>query len=272
MNYIHDRCKLFPNVRLRPKHHFMEHTKLLILKFGPPSCTSTLKFESKHKYFRSEFAAKKNNINPTQSMAVAHQFMQSALLIDKLYENGVVMTDCMPFDEITDVELVEFIVSMLGRQFASKLRFSHKVKYRNVDYEMNQLLVCSTKRHPLIELCKTILYASFGDVAYAIGGKCTGNLVTDMQFYELEVSQNLSLVNLNDLLDLTPYDTYNWEHNEVVERRDEEEEDNADLDLDSRGQDLVVDELMPFCDVQAVTKETLQSVLKKMWFEYILRL
>ncbi|KAE8741339.1 hypothetical protein FOCC_FOCC013138 [Frankliniella occidentalis] len=68
-DYLHARCTTFPTLKIRPKHHFMEHTKLLILKFGPPARTSTLKFESKHKYFRCEFATKKNTINSTLSMA-----------------------------------------------------------------------------------------------------------------------------------------------------------------------------------------------------------
>lgn len=43
---------LFPNVPLKPKHHFLVHYPNLILEFGPLLSCWSMRFESKHLYFK----------------------------------------------------------------------------------------------------------------------------------------------------------------------------------------------------------------------------
>lgn len=43
--------KTFPNYRLRPKHHFIEHYPQMIKTFGPLVDVWTMRFEGKHKFF-----------------------------------------------------------------------------------------------------------------------------------------------------------------------------------------------------------------------------
>ena len=50
--YLETRKALFPDINLRPKHHFMRHYPGLILKFGPLIRVWTMRFESKHSYFK----------------------------------------------------------------------------------------------------------------------------------------------------------------------------------------------------------------------------
>jgi hypothetical protein len=50
--YLESRKCLFPETTLKPKHHFMRHYPALILKFGPLIRVWTMRFESKHSYFK----------------------------------------------------------------------------------------------------------------------------------------------------------------------------------------------------------------------------
>lgn len=49
--YLDSRKCLFPEIPLKPKHHFLRHYPALILKFGPLRLW-TMRFESKHSYSR----------------------------------------------------------------------------------------------------------------------------------------------------------------------------------------------------------------------------
>lgn len=50
--YLESRKCLFPECKLKPKHHYLRHYPALILKFGPLIRLWTMRFESKHSYFK----------------------------------------------------------------------------------------------------------------------------------------------------------------------------------------------------------------------------
>lgn len=50
--YLDSRKALFPETNLKPKHHYLRHYPALILKFGPLIRLWTMRFESKHSYFK----------------------------------------------------------------------------------------------------------------------------------------------------------------------------------------------------------------------------
>lgn len=50
--YLDSRKCLFPESTLKPKQHYMRHYPSLILKFGPLIKLWTMRFESKHSYFK----------------------------------------------------------------------------------------------------------------------------------------------------------------------------------------------------------------------------
>lgn len=59
--YVYLRKSMFPDHPLKPKHHYLLHYPDLILKFGPLIRVWTLRFESKHAYFK-ECARKLYNV------------------------------------------------------------------------------------------------------------------------------------------------------------------------------------------------------------------
>lgn len=58
--YLHLRQTLFPEQRMKPKHHYLTHYPRLITQFGPLIKVWTLRYESKHKYFTRVSASAKN--------------------------------------------------------------------------------------------------------------------------------------------------------------------------------------------------------------------
>lgn len=67
--------KLFPQIKLLPKHHFVEHYPHMIWCFGPVIGPWTMRFEAKHSFFKQ--VARHTNCfkNIPRSLAIKHQFM-----------------------------------------------------------------------------------------------------------------------------------------------------------------------------------------------------
>lgn len=67
----------FPDLKLRPKHHFIEHYPHLIRCFGPLVYVWTMRYEAKHSFFKQ--VARYTNCfkNILLSLAVKHQYMMA---------------------------------------------------------------------------------------------------------------------------------------------------------------------------------------------------
>lgn len=63
----------FPDFRLRPKHHYVEHYPHLIKKFGPLTGVWTMRFEGKHKFFKKVVRESQNFKNVALALASKHQ-------------------------------------------------------------------------------------------------------------------------------------------------------------------------------------------------------
>lgn len=63
----------FPNFRLRPKHHFIEHYPEMLKLFGPLIDVWTMRFEGKHNFFKQVVHDVRNFKNVPLTLAVRHQ-------------------------------------------------------------------------------------------------------------------------------------------------------------------------------------------------------
>ena len=63
----------FPDFRLKPKHHYLEHYPQLVRKFGPLCDVWTMRFEGKHKFFKKAIRNAQNFKNVAMSLATRHQ-------------------------------------------------------------------------------------------------------------------------------------------------------------------------------------------------------
>ena len=67
---------MFPEHKLTTKHHFLSHYPYLIKCFGPLRHLWTLRFESKHRYFKSIIRHSPNYKNVLYSLSNKHQLLQ----------------------------------------------------------------------------------------------------------------------------------------------------------------------------------------------------
>lgn len=72
--------EVFPEVKLRPKHHYLEHYPALVKCFGPLLHLWTMRFEAKHRFFKRVVHDTQNFKNILKTMAVRHQHMMAYYL------------------------------------------------------------------------------------------------------------------------------------------------------------------------------------------------
>ena len=72
--------EVFPNLRLRPKHHYIEHYPCLIMCFGPLVHLWTMRCEGKHKVFKKIVCDSHNYKNVLKTLAERHQNMTACYL------------------------------------------------------------------------------------------------------------------------------------------------------------------------------------------------
>ncbi|KAI3363583.1 hypothetical protein L3Q82_001177 [Scortum barcoo] len=65
--------EVFPDVKLRPKHHYIEHYPQMIRRFGPLVHFWTIRFEGKHKVFKKIVHDAQNFKNVPKTLAYKHQ-------------------------------------------------------------------------------------------------------------------------------------------------------------------------------------------------------
>ncbi|XP_059195156.1 uncharacterized protein LOC131976241 [Centropristis striata] len=69
--------EVFPELRLRPKHHYVEHYPTLVKCFGPLVHVWTMRFEAKHRFFKRVVHDAQNFKNILKTLATRHQHMMA---------------------------------------------------------------------------------------------------------------------------------------------------------------------------------------------------
>ena len=95
--YVEDRIALFSSIRLRPKHHYLLHYSDLTMKFGPLIRLWTLRFESKHPYFKRCARNCMNFKNITHTLSERHQMLQAYNGAGSLFPSRVTATSMTTF-------------------------------------------------------------------------------------------------------------------------------------------------------------------------------
>lgn len=76
---------VFPEFKLRPKHHYVEHYPELTKCFGPLVHLWTMRFEGKHSFFKRVMHDTHNFKNVLKTLATRHQYMMAYHLNALLY-------------------------------------------------------------------------------------------------------------------------------------------------------------------------------------------
>lgn len=82
--------EVFPDFKLKPKHHFVEHYPKLIHSFGPLLNFWTIRFEGKHSFFKKVVRDVNNFKNILLTLATKHQLMFAYYLdMPSLFKPGL---------------------------------------------------------------------------------------------------------------------------------------------------------------------------------------
>ncbi len=136
----HRFLELFPQQRLLPKQHFLEHYPQLIKQFGPLVALWTMRFEAKHRFFKRVIRQTGCFRNVLMSLARKHQTMIAFHLYDS--------EDARPAISVTKMSKVllevlhEGIKETLTKQFpnATAVHMTNKVDCLGTDYTVGMML------------------------------------------------------------------------------------------------------------------------------------
>lgn len=135
--YIERRSSYFHKVPLRPKHHFLVHYPDLFVQFGPLVKLWTLRFESKHSYFKNIARMCKNFRNITKTLAVKHQKLFSYTLGGNFLETKTYWTQSqnLNLSIYKDVDIVNLLSCPKYHNSQESGRvFIHGTEYRVNDW------------------------------------------------------------------------------------------------------------------------------------------
>jgi len=95
--YLYMRRISFPDNPMTPKHHYLMHYGDLTLQFGPLVRVWTMRFESKHSYFKSCARKLRNFRNLCQMLADRHQMLQAFLSAGSLFPSQLAVDGAIDF-------------------------------------------------------------------------------------------------------------------------------------------------------------------------------
>ena len=199
----------FPQFILKPKHHFIEHYPHLITCFGPLALTSTLRFESKHSFLKKALKQLMNYKNICQSLANKHQLYQALEMSDTEYLKPAFIAHHEPtfvplsvMNNSVQTELSSFCDNR------GTVKCYKSVTVRGTNYQPDMAVALDVQEG----------LVSFGIILMVIAGdegqchfvccRCTSYYSLHLHCYELDRTDDIVVVQQNDLLDYYPLSLY----------------------------------------------------------------
>ena len=96
--YLEDRFCLFPDDRMKPKHHFIKHYARLILEHGPLIRSWTMRYESRHTYFKQCTRRLQNFKKLCCTLSERHQLLQTYRCAGSYLSVNTDAKDTVPLD------------------------------------------------------------------------------------------------------------------------------------------------------------------------------
>ena len=108
-DYVERRRVLFPNIRLRPRHHYLTHYGFLTMQFGPLIRLWTMRLESKHQYFERCVKNAKNFIDVTGMLPNRHQVLQAHLSVRPRFQSNHFIGDTAASMNLSSTEFQKLL-------------------------------------------------------------------------------------------------------------------------------------------------------------------
>lgn len=195
---------LFPNYNLRPKHHYITHYADLILKFGPLRHLWTLRYESKHRYFKSIVKHLQNYKNISCTLSEKHQLLQTLLASQGTsFSNKIISDNAIEYFEQNYSKTVNRTLNHCCN-FNKPTFISNNAIVRGIRYKQKTFVSCYKTDYGTTILCEIqyiIIDNNYTD-QFFFGKKCEILLNADTGIYE-KIMQNengdIICININDI-------------------------------------------------------------------------
>jgi hypothetical protein len=196
--YIYYRQALFPEHTLKPKHHYLTHYPWLVQQFGPLIRLWTMRFESKHSYFK-ECARKLHNFkNLCSTVAQRHQLLQSYLRRGSVFSADVKADKAIDFDLQLLNPAVQTCVSVPDLKLTPATAvIAQEVIYKGTKYNKGMLLVTGGAENELKFGRVLMIIVKDMCIVYFVLDRCESKYIENLGVYQLkEVEDDSSAVPL----------------------------------------------------------------------------
>lgn len=167
--YIVLRVELFPDVNLRPKHHYLCHYALLIKKFGPLIKSSTLRCESKHCFYKNSIRQSRNFRDVTKSLSVRHELYQ---LLLRYGLNAYVQAEAVGIRSLKRGQNVDLELCLRSKTFINSLYECTQVTCKGFVYDLGKVIITGSPHyHQELSggtICKILLDKDVSDIYFII--------------------------------------------------------------------------------------------------------
>lgn len=191
---------LHPQNNLIPKHHFMIHYPECIRQIGPLVHVWSMRYEAKHKFFKSSI---KNFKNITKTLAKKHQIAVAyhwESLSAKGIEAGPVSSKILTDFEHGDVIADYFQIDML-----SEISVTNWVKHNGIEFHPD-LVVCTDIVDEMPVFNKILCICLKGDIYFLLSEMDTEFVEHFHAFCVVDKEHCVSVVRPDDLRYFKPFD------------------------------------------------------------------
>lgn len=207
--YVHLRHTIFPNHSLKPKHHYLLHYGDLTLHFGPLIRLWTLRFESKHSYFK-ECARKLHSfVHLCKTLAERHQLLQAYLSSGSLFLPAVqAIGDANEYDEQLYNGLIQESVRTAGFTKETVSEVS-AVVYKGTKYSKGLVVVMGHNEHGYVFGKISVILISHNKQVHFVLDMLPSVLLVDLGLHCLQKSEKrFKCVHADSLCDYYPLPMY----------------------------------------------------------------
>lgn len=213
--YLESRKSLFPDSPLKPKHHFLRHYPALILKFGPLIRLWTMRFESKHSYFKRCARHLKNFKNICLTLSERHQMFQAYISAGPGCSQLLQVKDSCTFYPSLYSDEIKHAVREFSFSETSTC-VSTGIVYKGTSYKKGHFLV--SKNDESIEFGELLIILIHNDATvYFVMELQKADYHSEYHLYSVtKQSRRLQCLNIDNLVDFYPLPSYHVNGHQVI--------------------------------------------------------
>lgn len=205
--YLHIRMLTFPDQPLKPKHHYIMHYPELIVCCGPLIRLWTLRFESKHTYFK-QCARKLHNFkNLCLTLAERHQLLQAFLGAGSLFPPDVVVERGTVFYSVDYNDEIRESVAHFDFHSENTV-MAHSVTVKGTCYKKNMVVAIERVDEGVVFGKIKMILIHQESAVHFITERCLSVRLPDQGVYCLESTKKYLCISQDKLLDYSPLPQY----------------------------------------------------------------